>query len=140
MADVLEKKEKENKKSDIFITEDDTFNISIKYYNKDGKLFVKKIDEDFDDSISSSGEINIILKYPSQGDCMSIERSMGTIDNASDNLKTFLRMEYTRFIILARKWNLPEKMEEAQIVKLHPKIIKGIFQAVREKIDLDGLL
>lgn len=130
----------EQKKSDVFITEGDTFDISIKYYNKNGKLFVKKIDDDFDDSASGIRTIDITFKYPSQGDCMMIERNMESIESATENLKTFLRMEYNRFLILARKWNLPEKLEESEVLRLRPKMIKAIFQELREKIDMDGII
>lgn len=139
MTEKIEKKQ-DIEKSDIFVTESDLFDIIIKYYNKDNKLFVKSVDEEFDDLNSNSKTINITLKYPSQGDCMAIERSVIGVDNASDNLKTFLRMEYSRFLVLARKWSLTEKLEESQVIKLHPKIVKGIFHEVREKIGLDGLL
>ena len=141
MTDEIKKEEvKAVIKSDIFVTEDDTFEVNIKYYNKDGKLFVKTIDEDFDDTFNPAKSLNITLKYPSQGDCIVIERSIASNDNATENLKTFLRMEYHRFLVLARKWSLLEKFDEPNIIKLQPKIVKGILHGIREKINLDGLV
>lgn len=127
-------------KDGVFVTENNVFDISIKYYNQDGKMFIKNVDDDFDDAIENFKTINMTFKYPSQGDCMAIERVLPSSDNASDNLKTFLRMEYSRLVILIRKWSLSDKIEESQILQLHPKIVKSVFFEIRNKIGLDGLL
>ena len=133
-------KKTEETNSDVFITENDTFDIVVKYYRKDGNMFVKNIDDNFDDTVKDIKSIVVTMKYPSQGDSMIIERIKSNDSGDVNDIKTFLRLEYNRFVVLARKWNLPEKLEEGQILNLHPKIVKGIFHVVREKIGLDGLL
>ena len=141
MTDVIQGKEKENA-NDIFVTENNTFDINIAYYKKDDKVIVKNIDDDFDAENKGIKTLTLTLKYPSQGDCLAIEAIRSTIlgNNNSLDVKALLSLEYNRLLILIRKWSLPEKPEESQIASMNPKIVKGIFHELRQRIGLDGLL
>ena len=144
MSDKQENEVKKDVISDVFISEDDVFNITILYYKKDYSFYVKNIDEDFDDKTKDIKSINLTLKYPSQGDYLTVESIRSrTTQNENENainVNDILRMEYNRLLVLIRKWSLSEKVEEAQILKLHPKIVKAIFFEIREKIGLDGIV
>jgi len=133
---------KNNLSSDIFITEENTFDIEVKFYKKDGKLFVMGVDDDFDNTEKNIQVLVITLKYPSQADCLNMDRVKLSLSKAEDIIdpRSISQLEYNRFIILARKWSLEEKLEELNILRLSPKIIKGILQILRDKISFDGII
>ena len=56
----------------IFATEEDVFDIEVKFYNKDDKVFVFGVDEDFDNSEANIKKLIITIKYPNQKDCLNI--------------------------------------------------------------------
>jgi len=133
---------KNNLSSDIFITEENTFDIEVRFYKKDGKLFVMGVDDDFDNTEKNIQVLVITLKYPSQSDCLNLDRVKLNLQPSEEIVdpRSILQMEYNRFVLLARKWNLDEKLEESVILKINPKIIKGILLELRDKIAFDGII
>ena len=142
VKDIKEVNKEDDLLSDIFVTEEDTFDIEVKFYKKDGKLFVMGVDDEFDNAEKNIKSINITLKYPSQSDCLNMNRIKLDMQKSDDIIdpRSVLQLEYSRFVILARKWSIKEKLEESNILKLNPKILKGIFQLLRNKIEFDGII
>ncbi len=138
---LVEKKPKLSQFADIFITESDTFNITVKYYKKDDQIVVSGIDENFDNK-KDSKSFSMALKYPSQGDVTRITGHLsGTGDSIEDiDLREFLNLEFSRVICLMRSWTIDEDLNNSNLMKLHPKIIKSIISQVRSIIGMDGLI
>ena len=127
----------------IFIGENDTFDIEIKYYRDGKSIVVYGVDDNFDESNKETQTITMTLKYPSHGDFLTINNiKSNVLMNRSDDIdiKTFLQVEYYRLTILLRKWSLSDSVEEESILRLHPKIVKGAFHKIRENIGLDGII
>ena len=126
---------------DIFITEDDTFDVSLKYTKKDGKLLVEGVDEDFDDK-KDYKTIEVTLKYPDQSDCYNISNVSPKMNSEMEGIdvRDFVKMEISRFVILARKWTSQKELNSSTIMQLDPKIVKGLLNKVRETIRMDGII
>ena len=137
---IKEVKEVKEDYSDIFVTEDDTFEVTVKYYKEEGKILVEGIDETFD-SKKSSKDIAFTLKYPSQSDCLKIASSFPKInaDVEKVDIREFMAMELSRFFNLVRKWSINKKLSNEAIMDLNPKIIKGVLALIRNKIGMDGI-
>ena len=135
-------KKEENDFSDIFITENDVFDVSVKYYKKDGKIYTDAgTDSDFDISIPTK-EIIVTVKHPNQSDCNTISASIPPShrDIEKMDIRDFLEAELIRFIVLMRKWNVGKKIDRDAILKLNPKLLKALFFKVREVIGMEGII
>ena len=126
---------------DIFVTESDTFDITIKYYKKDDILLVEDVDEAFDSKVPCK-QFNLTFKYPDQGDSTKITAQAIKFGNSLEELdvREFLNLEFTRVLCLVRKWTLDQDLTNQNILKLHPKIVKAIISLVRDKIGTDGII
>lgn len=127
--------------SDVFISENDTFDIFIKYYKKDGKIIVEGVDDDFSSSEPCKSFI-VTLKQPDQFDCARIASSSPRVnpDLEKFDVREFLAMEMSRFLVIVRKWSLgSKKLDNDAIMNMHPKIIKGILFKIRNQIGMDGI-
>jgi hypothetical protein len=131
---------KEDDFSDIFVTEKDTFDISLKYYRKDDKLFVDSVDSDFDNT-EVSREILMSFKHPDQSDSDGIVMSSPKLNTDLDkvDVRDFVAMEVARIFVLIRKWSVNKSLSRENILSLNPKIIKGMIAKIREKIGMDGI-
>lgn len=137
----LEKEIKLSKFSDIFITEKDTFDIVVKYYKKDGVLYVKEVDDEFDDK-EPCIDFSITFKYPDQGDTARITTGANRISADIENIdvRDLINLEFSRVLCLIRKWVLDKKLTNENILQLHPKIIKAIVVQIRDLIGMDGII
>ena len=128
--------------SDIFITEKDTFDVTLKYYKKDNKIYTDSgTDTDFSPE-EPSKSITITLKYPDQSDCVTIASATPKMNGDIEkiDIRDFLSMELTRIIILIRGWSINKKLDSRAIMGLNTKIIKGLLVKTREKIGMEGIL
>ena len=141
-------KDKENEtpevvnSSDIFITEKDTFDVTLKYYKKDGQIYTDSGTDDDFSTTEPCKEIVLTLKYPDQSDCVVIASATSNIghDMEKVDIRDFLAMELTRLIILARKWSDAEKLNRDSIMRLNTKIVKGFLTRIRDKIGMEGII
>jgi len=140
-AKTSEKEIKLSKFSDIFITEKDTFDIVVKYYKKDGVLYVKEVDDEFDDK-EPCIDFSITFKYPDQGDTARITTGANRISADIENIdvRDLINLEFSRVLCLIRKWVLDKKLTNENILQLHPKIIKAIVVQIRDLIGMDGII
>lgn len=128
--------------SDIFIGENDTFDVGVSYYkDKEGILKVKHIDEDFDTKMDCKN-FKVTFKYPNQGDVATISAHASTLKINLEELdvRDFLNLEFSRMTCLIRKWTMTTEISQRSIMQLNPKIVKGILFGIREKIGMDGIL
>jgi len=128
---------------DIFVSEKDTFNVSIEYY-KDEKnnVIVEGVDDGFDITRKAK-KISMTFKVPSQGDVTAISNSpirsnIKNIENMTIN--EFMTLEMARFMCLIRSWSLPQKINNETLMSISPKIIKGILTKVRNEIGTEGII
>jgi len=140
-----EKKEDEPKKlkkisnSLAFVTENDTFIITSEYYSKDKRLFVKGIDEDYDES-NEAEKLEVTVKCPDQGDSRLIQAQSKLLSKGDFSVEEVLNLEFTRLLVLIREWNLDRDINHESVIKIHPRIIKALIEGMREKIGMDGLI
>jgi hypothetical protein len=121
---------------DIFITEENTFDVVVKYHKDGNKLLVEKIDDNYNEENSSS--ITVTFKYPSQGDVTAIAShplrdSVKGLDNTLD-ITGFYLLESARMLCLIRKWSIDKPIDHKSIMELNPKIVKAIISGIREAI------
>ena len=124
----------------VFVTEDDTVNIIVSCYKKDGNLMVKNVDNEYDEK-ETPKNISVIFKRPSQSDALLISRQ-ASIDTVSEEvaISNLTIMEYARIMVLIRKWDLAEVINSDNLAKLDPKIIKAMIYGLRDKIALEGII
>jgi hypothetical protein len=124
--------------SDVFITENDTFDIKISYYKVGKDFCVESVDPEFDPKNPDVKYIEMTFKYPSQGDYETIiaQNAYKTPDKMT--LIDVLQMELTRLVILIRKWSL--KAEFNRMIDLDTKIVKAMANKVRDNIGVKGIL
>ncbi len=127
-----------DRNEDIFITEDDLFNITIRWYKKDGNVVVEGGDDGFDINEKDINEFVVTFKYPSQGDYEIIMGSTSYRSPDDMKISDIIQMELTRLITLIRGWSL--KQEISRMVQLDPSIIKGMMKKVRDIIGMKGIL
>jgi len=139
-SDVKEIKVEKNYSS-IFVTENDTFDISIEFYSENGRLFVKGVDEDFNGE-KNIDKITFTIKYPSQADVENISAAFRTYVGGGERavFSDISKLETIRFIALIRKWSMNEVLSNEKIMSFNPKIIKSILSEIRLKIDMDGII
>jgi hypothetical protein len=123
---------------DIFVTEAKTFDVKIRYYNKDGVLYVEN-DGTFDEKEATSPikELSITFKYPSQGDLLNTGNSI-SLD--LQNISNISALETNRILVLIRKWSSTVKLSNEAILAIDPKFFKAIEAGVKEKIGFAGIL
>jgi len=126
--------------SDVFVTENDTFDVVVRYYKEGSNVFVENVDDNFDKT-KKIKEFTVTFKYPNQSDVAQISSSFPKIGAAGEiDARDFMRMEFTRLLCLIRKWSLKKPLENSSVLSVHPKIIKGMVSQIREKIGTDGII
>jgi len=140
-AKTSEKEIKLSKFSDIFITDSDTFDITVKYYKKDDQLIVSEVDDDFDEK-TPYGSFVATFKYPDQGDSGRIGNKSLAFKGGIEELdvREFLGLEFSRVLCLIRKWTIDKNLTNQSILSMHPKIVKSLINQVRIKIGTDGII
>ena len=126
----------------IFVEEEDTFDIKVNCYKKDNKLYVEDIDDEFDAEYEDIKVITMTLKYPSQADCDLISiHTRGIFDSSGEvSIREINRVEVIRMLTLARSWNSKRKMDNDNLLKLNPKIVKGICLKIQDEIQMSGIV
>jgi hypothetical protein len=134
-----EEKEDNDSDSDIFVTENDTFDVSLKYYKKNGQIYTDSgADVDFS-PIERSKEIRLTLKYPDQSDCNVISAATVKQDIEKLSMRDLMAIELTRIIVLMRKWSLNKELNRDNFMSLNAKIVKGLIVKIRENIGMEGI-
>lgn len=138
----IEQKEDSNinyDNSDIFITEDDTFEVVIRYHrDQNNSLVVETVNNDFNETTEGLKTFSVTFKYPSQGDYENIINAGQNRSVEQLRYADIVQMENFRIALLIRSWTLPHEI--ARIAELDPDIVKAIVNRVREKIALKGIL
>ena len=131
---------KKETQDDAFVTEDDVFEASVKYY-KDGRKLVTDIDEEFDNS-KECKTFTCLIKEASQGDYAVIMNQandlLGRIEDL--DMRGIVQLEFVRFACLVREWNIDKEINNANILKLNPKLIKGICDKISDQIGMNGIV
>lgn len=123
---------------DIFISEDDTFDVTVAFYEEEGELIVHSIDNEYVDGHEAERSFTVTLKYPSQADLEAIMSTEGYVSPENMTMMDIIKLELTRIGVLIRSWTIDKEITE--VGSLNPKIIKGLASAVREKIGMDGIV
>jgi len=123
---------------DIFITEKDTFEITIRYYKVNGKIKVEKVAEDFDSKSSEVKSFTMTFKYPSHGDYEGIMNSSTYKSPDQMKVSDIIQMELSRMVTLFRTWSL--KQDITRMIEMDPDILKAACTLIREEIGLKGIL
>jgi hypothetical protein len=134
----------------IFVGEADTFDIKVRFYKKEGNIFVEEVDESFDKDCEEKNikYITITLKYPSHGDISRIfsyatknlDKNVSNLNVESLGIREFLVLEFARFVCLVRNWSIKTPINAESILKLNPKIVKGILAKIRNEIKNEGII
>ena len=127
---------------DIFVTEEDVFDVTVSFYKDDKKLLVESIDEEFSKE-HEANQITFSVKLPSQGDVSAIftmARNNSSGMRSEDDVLGFTHLEFARFMCLVRKWSVKKELNNGNLLSLNPKIIKAILIKVREQLGIDGIL
>ena len=139
--EIKEEKEKaeDTPKYSIFVSEDDVFDVSVGCYKEEGRLFVEDLDDDFD-AKKDKETLTLTLRYPSQADVEQINMS-NTVNAIEEfDARALAHLEFTRLLVLAKEWSLKEELNNSNILKLHPRVVKALIIKIREKIAFDGIL
>ena len=123
----------------IFITEHDTFDISIKWYKDALGAVVEGESENFDPDHQPMHEFTVTFKLPSQGDYEAIMASANEMSIEHMRVADIIRLEVVRLITLVRSWSLKQDMK-SRMVQLDPNIIKAMLAKVRDTIGMRGIL
>lgn len=139
-----------NDLSCLFIGEADTFEIQVYWYKDSSGIVVEGIDKSYskDNKEAEIKKVNVTLKYPSHGDITKIfsyasktlEKNISSLAIESMGLREFLQLEFARFVCLVRGWSLGVPVNNENISKINPKIVKAILSKIREKIENEGLI
>ena len=129
--------ENKNTNDDLFITEDDTFDITIKWYKKDGDLCVKDITDEYDNDFEEINEFTVTFKYPNQGDYEAISKSGENKSPEDLKIADIVGLELARLVVLIRSWSLEQEM--SKLVLLDPDIVKGMIKAVQDELGMIGI-
>lgn len=122
----------------IFITENDTFDVTVRWQKFGNKIYVEEGDSEFDKDNGNINEFVVTFKYPSQGD-YEIIMSSGAYRNQEDiKLTDIIQLELARMVTLVRKWSLKQNL--SKMVDLDPNIIKAILTGVRNEIGMKAIL
>ena len=124
---------------DLFITENDTFTITVRWHkDSTGKLKVEKVSDDFDAANKDINSFTVTFKYPSQGDYEGLMSTNFYKSPDQMKLSDIVQVEIGRMVNLIRKWSLKQDM--SKMIDLDPDIIKAMVALVREEIGLKGIL
>lgn len=125
-----------------FVTEEDVFEVSVKYYFKDKECFVENITDGFDATNKDITDLTCTLKYPSQGDITLISSRITAfkLNQEEIDLKDFYNVEFIRFLVLVRKWNVDATLNNENALRLHPRIVKALLLKIRDVIHLDAII
>jgi hypothetical protein len=134
----VEAKVLESTEEDIFITEDDTFDVKVRWYKIGSDVFVENSESTFDTSFNNINEFTVTFKYPSQGDYEMIMNSPSYRSPDEMKITDIIQMELTRVVTLVRGWSL--KANLSRMVELDPMIVKCLLQSLRDKIGMKGIL
>lgn len=126
--------------SDVLVTENDTFDVTVNYYKDGNQLFVNGVDDNFDET-KKCKEFKATFKYPDQADVSHIASASPKLGTSGEiDARDFMRLEFSRLLCLIRDWSLGRPIDNHTILSVNPKIIKGIIAAIREKIGVDGIV
>lgn len=124
---------------DIFITEKNTFDVSLKL-QKFNKKIISDIHDNFDYK-KPSQEIKMTFKYPSQGDSLTIQDRAGKMDFSNGiDMNDLMKAQLSRLIVLSRSWTLNKKCTPDNILTLDIDVIKGIMVKIYDEIQLEGII
>lgn len=125
---------------DLFITEKDTFEITIQYHKSLNlkELIVESVDEIFDARREDIHSFKVKFKYPSQRDQEIITSSSFAKTLTNMNVMEFIQLELVRINTLIRSWTINKDL--VTIVEMDPKIIKAICIKVREELGMRGIV
>jgi len=129
---------KEDPNEGIFITEKDTFDVTIKWYKINDDLFIDDSDTEFDADNGNINKFTVTFKFPSQGDHESILNSTSYRSPDEMKISDIIQMELTRLVVLVRKWSLQQDI--SRMVEMDPMIIKSMLKKIRDKIGMKGIL
>lgn len=141
---VVENKETSNSDQEdcLFVSEDATFDVTVKYTSVNGKIFVEGVDEKFPDIGVKS--FTVTFKYPNHGDCGIINtmaRAKGINGSVVEGtMRDYQELEAIRMSVLIRSWSLKKDLTDTNVLSLDPKIIHGMLNGVRDRIGVTGLL
>lgn len=126
--------------SDIFITENDFFDIKIRYHKDGENIFVEGVDESFNKN-GVIKEFTVTFKYPDQSDVTRISSTFPKVSSVGEiDARDFMKLEFSRLLCLIRKWSLNKPVDDGNIMSLNPKIVKSMVSKIREKIGADGII
>ena len=124
----------------LFVTENNRFDISVKFNDDNGDIIVERVDDKFTIT-DKTQELIVTIKYPSQGDYDLIGQSFGKgLMGKEFDVKDFIALEIVRLFTLIRKWSMKKTLNQESLLQLKPKIVKSILAGVRDKIGMDGIL
>lgn len=131
----VEKVEETN--DDLFVTEDDTFDVDIKYYIEEKTPIIEGYDDEFSEDGKKLKAIKLVFKYPSQRDCEAIMASSDIVDFDSATYSDIVKTENVRLMTLIRSWTLDKPL--GQLANFNPKVIKAIRLKISEVIGMSGI-
>ena len=133
------KKESELIESDIFINENDSFTVTVKYYpvNKH-EVMVMGLDDGFDENNKDIKSFNISFKYPSFYDSQIIFSGLQNSNKDQVGMLDLLGLQNNRLLVLFKSWTL--SADKAKINQLNNKIVKHILNCITKEIGMDGIL
>ena len=127
-----------------FVTDDDLFMVSARFFKENKKFIVEGVDDGFDALKGCVQVLTLTVKYPSQGDASLIN---GQVRRMNDNIKSedinvtdYMQIELIRLLTLVRKWDIKEDLNNENILKLSPKVIKVLLEKIRTEIGFDGII
>jgi len=132
------KETKEQDNSDVFVGENDVFDVEIKYYKEGGNLIVENIDESFKKDHENIKSIKMVFRYPSVKDAQSIINSSDNKMGADFSLTDLMKLQDVRIMILLKSWSLKETVGD--ISNFNTKILKAIRFKVSDAIGMDGII
>jgi len=124
-----------------FITDEDTFDLKVRYYVRGIKYCVENIDDNFDKE-DVTDEFTFVCRIPNQEDVNIISQRVGSSGGGGEMtmFKAFTDMEYIRLVRLLKDWSLDEPCIESSIERMHPGIVKGMIVAVRNKLEMTAIV
>ena len=123
-----------DKKRSIFITEEDRFDITVRYYYDENKRrIVEEVNDDFDPTNDAIESFTMTFKYPSQRD-FALIKGTSEIETVND----IFNLEIVRIAVLFRKWDYGTDV--SKLDDLAPSLSKAIAIQLRKIIQYDGIL
>lgn len=134
----------ENKKNDfddIFVSEEEEFDVCVRYYSKDNEIHIVGLEaEENSDDIK---EIKFIFRQPNYGDCELISKQTSIMSGnkveEDYTLGDYVNGEIVRMLSLFKTWNGTGNFNIDLVRKINPKIVKDILMKIRLKIGMIGI-